>query len=402
MAPRNKSPSISNLQKSHQVAQMCRVYSTASSVIVWLGPDRDDAHLIADFIAAVRDGVGPPYFPRRGRRRRIPSRGRRHSSCGGSGGEGCGVVGRRRVEKEVGEGGTVPVQETRLQGDKTESQNGNENSGHDTPVSGDTDDEETDDDSEEVAYDVSALGQIQNWTLLSLLESFSQRKCTLPEDQVYGLLGIADDAHQYGAPSYSKSAEEVFTDVALRGLERKDKGLSFLCFAGAGDHRNSKRLQLPSVTPIDVTAEGSHLSPDRFFANGEPLLYRTGTTRLQAVLQTLVYNIHIAFNKTLIPGSKSFSSIATGFLYSLGQGLGEEIREEGEDVERETPDYITSFLRWLGQDRRGRLDDEIRELFMGKRDSGPQTRWRTTKDELTRGEENYRILYSPSRMFINP
>lgn len=158
---------------------------------------------------------------------------------------------------------------------------------------------------------------------------------------------------------------------------------------------------MSSITAIDVTAEGSHFSSNSFFAGGEPLIYWTGITRLQAALKMPVYDVHITFNGILIPGTKSFSSIAASFLYSLGQGLGGDIAGACENSNETTPDYITCFLRWLGEDRRGRSDDQIWELFMGKQDYSPQAKWRKTKDELNRGKENDQILCSPSRLFIN-
>jgi len=508
-------------EKSLQVVQMGRVYSAAESVVVWLGEEQDDCHLIAESFIAARGRDGPPYFPpewgggmleadrlmqaaAKFLRRQWWGRlwviqevllARELEFCfgrwrfeepdvwlglagfvimllggeaqiGGSEREGIsrslmtigrlgGMRARRKKEK-----GLFRFEESEQSG-TVRDQDGRQESAD--PSEGETDDG----DSKEVVYDISALDPIQNYTLLSLLESFSERQCSLPEDQIFGLLGLADDADKYPAPDYSKPAEEVFIKVALRNLQDQERGgLSFLCFAGTGpkttgsDGRRRRLLQLPSwvpdwtsrrynclasrhihlstklqpepkfhlssdlktlcvhgavfdtvasITSIDVTAEGPHLSPDRFFANGEPLWYhRTGTTRLQAVLRTLVYDVNVASNKLLVPGTKSMSSIASGFLYSLGQGLGEEdMASSGEGgnettTTTTTPDYINCFLRWLREERRGRSDAQIRELFTGKQDSGLQTtKWKEIKDELTRGKDNYQMLYSPSRMFIN-
>jgi len=74
----------------------------------------------------------------------------------------------------------------------------------------------------------------------------------------------------------------------------------------------------------------------------------------------------------LTPGTKSFSSIAAGYMYSLGQSLGGDTSNNSNEAT--TPDYITCFFRWLEEDRRGRSDDQIRELFMGKPDLGPQAK----------------------------
>lgn len=52
-----------DVEKSLQVAQMGRVYSAAESVIVWLGEEEDDCHLVAKLLTAVREGDGPPVLP---------------------------------------------------------------------------------------------------------------------------------------------------------------------------------------------------------------------------------------------------------------------------------------------------------------------------------------------------
>jgi len=260
---------------------------------------------------------------------------------------------------------------------------------------------------------------------------------------VYGLLGVAEDADQYEKPDYSKAPFDVLTQVAVKNLTDETWGLRLLSLAGANNCSSDKNgLQLPSwvpdwtsrrhnrfvshtiyaplvlqkekpmlvfspdhrairvrgvvhsivshVIPTNVSAEGSHLSPAMFFdVDGKPLLYKTGITRLHAVFITLLYDLHRITGKRLAPGTTSFYDAVAAFLYRLGKGLdrGHEERVNDNTTDK-YPDYIASFLHWVGQDHRGAQSvEQILDLFLGKElRSDPQLAWKKRKDELTQGQ----------------
>ncbi|KAK4446584.1 heterokaryon incompatibility protein-domain-containing protein [Podospora aff. communis PSN243] len=434
-------------ERSHQVGQMGHIYSTARSVLVWLGEERedDDSHLVANQIASC--GVGkdmipfPPPGPEAERLLQAASQFVRRdwwsrlwviqevllaeelTLC----------LGRRRfpeMDVWIGVSGfIIPLGRSSSDSDCS------------------SEDTEQDAESGELPLPEPTHGR----TLFSLLEAFCDRQCSQTVDRVYGLLGVADDADQYEAPDYSKSSEEVFTGVAVQGFTNQDCGPRILCFAGQGDSRSNK-LKLPSwvpdwtsrrynclapptaylpsqlqhapefsfssdlatlrlrgavfdtvasVIPIHPASQGSCLPPDRFVADGKPLLYKTGITRLEAVFRMLTHDLHLVTDKRLAKGTKYFCDAVSAFLYSLGQP---NAKDDGNNpqVNGETcPDYITGFLHWLGEDRGGRSDQQILELLMGEDKSDTRRIWKRRKDEMTRGKWSYHAFYYISRTFSN-
>jgi len=319
-------------------------------------------------------------------------------------------------------------------------------------------DETDEDDGEAEEDELLTISPPRNWTLRSLLESFCERQCTLAQDQVYGLLGVAQDADQYEKPDYSKAPIDVLTQVAIKNLTDETWGLRLLSLAGTSNSSCDKNgLQLPSwvpdwtsrrhnrfapytiyaplvlqkekpmlafspdhravrvrgvihaivshVTPTNVSAEGTHLSPNMFFdVDGKPLLYKTGITRLHAVFITLLYDLHMVTGKRLAPGTRSFRDALAAFLYSLGKGLDRGHEERvNDDTTDKYPDYIASFLHWVGQDHRGAQSvEQILDLFLGKElRSDPRLAWKKRKDELTRGQYHYEHCHRVSRILVN-
>jgi hypothetical protein len=67
-------------------------------------------------------------------------------------------------------------------------------------------------------------------------------------DKVYGLLGLADDRDNYGAPDYSKSHMAVFAEVA-RAIVKDQGNLRLLDVAGIGDSLEGNTPGLSSWAP---------------------------------------------------------------------------------------------------------------------------------------------------------
>ena len=125
------------------------------------------------------------------------------------------------------------------------------------------------------------------------------------------------------------------------------------------------------------------MRPNSFISGrGEPLQYKTGTTRLQALFRTL-YDTNLDKYAPLGVGSGSFYDTAAAFLYGLGDGFagGSDTQATGEGP---LPDYVDRFLRWLQQGQNGRSKAQILELFLGKSD----TPWPQDEDPQ-RGARNY-------------
>lgn len=114
-----------------------------------------------------------------------------------------------------------------------------------------------------------------------LLDCYSIRRdrrfqTTDPKDKIYGLLGLASDVEQLDIlPDYTKSVEEIYTEVASKILSDGDFRLLQAC-----QHKDGRVLKLPSWVPdwrldllsspsdfvsigIKFRASGTHRCPER-------------------------------------------------------------------------------------------------------------------------------------------
>jgi hypothetical protein len=88
------------------------------------------------------------------------------------------------------------------------------------------------------------LAQIEDWSLLELLRLTRKYNATDPRDKVFALHGVVTDpASIGGAVDYSKSLEEVYTDVAVHELMQKK---TLFCLANAGISTYPQNPRLPS------------------------------------------------------------------------------------------------------------------------------------------------------------
>jgi hypothetical protein len=88
------------------------------------------------------------------------------------------------------------------------------------------------------------LAHIKDWTLLELLRLTRKYYATDPRDKVFALHGVVTDSESIGASvDYSKSPEEVYTDVAVHELMQRK---TLLCLANAGISKAPENPKLPS------------------------------------------------------------------------------------------------------------------------------------------------------------
>jgi hypothetical protein len=139
------------------------------------------------------------------------------------------------------------------------------------------------------------------------------------------------------------------------------------------------------------------------FCGQSQQLYETGIPQLQALFRTLL--VDCAGNFPLISSTRFFY-LAAAFLFELGlhaNPLREHMPQAAQP--KNEPDYITGFLRWRGEGRNGRSDQEILEPFLGNVNSSEYIEWQVGQKEIDRGRRNlgkYRALTrntAQSRLF---
>jgi hypothetical protein len=77
------------------------------------------------------------------------------------------------------------------------------------------------------------IGERDMYNLLTLLKRFGGQQSAKPEDRVYGLLGVATDAREYGPVDYSAPVQDVYAQFA-RATIQSSSSLDVLCMAGLG------------------------------------------------------------------------------------------------------------------------------------------------------------------------
>lgn len=270
-----------------------------------------------------------------------------------------------------------------------------------------------------------------SFQLLNLVKNYHSRQSSQPVDRIYGLLGLASNADQHSQPDYSKSAESVFTDFAVECLFLY-KSLHFLVKAGMNSP-TGQRLDLPSWVPNWTQSLSLHvfLGDGMAFANagiGQPAIlpsvsedrktlrakgilydavssikslpqfgmigdcywedmlpsrhpqpYRLrghNLTQLEALFRAIVLDLAIPRDdgslgpgRMPIPGGDRLFRMATAFLRELGMA---QAKSADQSLIEDLGDV---FLRWIGEERNGRADEDILELFLGQARASSYVQW---------------------------
>ena len=121
--------------------------------------------------------------------------------------------------------------------------------------------------------------------LETLLSSLHTLQCSNPLDTIYALLAIASDASSLdiGPPDYAKPVEEVYTNVVLRIIETKHS-LNILCQRWASAVHSSIKLPfwIQSYSPSATQHEGGTDAPQqrqRFVGDGRGSRFRAAGPR---------------------------------------------------------------------------------------------------------------------------
>jgi hypothetical protein len=277
--------------------------------------------------------------------------------------------------------------------------------------------------------------QVQS-NMLHLLRSCSTRQSTDPRDRFYAVLGLASDARNFGKPSYTIPAQEVFENFTQK-IMNQGQSLELLSYARSalitpeeGISCNLDFSVLPSWVPhwycgtksfrIDPTwyKAGASVQPNfqfepgTLFVNGvladtikkivaEPFLikekrhrftaamapglsspYPTGIPRLQAFFRTILADCTAPGMPRLDISSVEFGNLAAAFLlllpfnlYDDGKVLFETVQEKG------MPNYILGFLKLIGQEDTSANIKELLDLYFGSVFTEPE-------GDLHRGRHN--------------
>ncbi|KAH7161856.1 heterokaryon incompatibility protein-domain-containing protein [Dactylonectria macrodidyma] len=256
--------------------------------------------------------------------------------------------------------------------------------------------------------------------MLHLLRSCVVRQSTDPRDRFYAVLGLANDARDFGKPSYTSSAEGVYEDFARKIIHR-DQSLVLLSYARSGVITPEEGILchldfsvLPSWTPhwhwgtktfrFDPTLykAGASVQPDFHFEPGilsvsgvtadvvrqvvtGPYLserkrhwvnvamapglstpYPTGIPRLQAFFRTTLADCVAPGMPRLDTSSVEFANLAAAFLlllpfhlYDDGKVLFEMVEEEGK------PDYVLGLLNLLRQEPGSMTTQQFLNVYFG-------------------------------------
>ncbi|KAF4452935.1 HET-domain-containing protein [Fusarium austroafricanum] len=298
---------------------------------------------------------------------------------------------------------------------------------------------------------VVVVMQMSNWTsmvvnrawgsqvqpsMLHLLRSCLIRQSTDPRDRFYAVLGLASDAGDFGKPSYTISAEEVFEKFAQKIINR-GQSLELLSYARSGLITPEEGIScsldfsiLPSWVPhwhcgtkssrIDPTwyragalvQPGFHFEPRTLFVNGvmadmvseivtQPFLtkekrhwfnaamapglsspYPTGIPRLQAFFRTVLADCTAPGMPRLDISSVEFKNLAAAFLLLLPSNLFDDGKVLFETVgEKGIPDYALGFLKLIGQENPSMNTHELLDLYFGSVFKEPEV-------DLHRGRHN--------------
>lgn len=255
----------------------------------------------------------------------------------------------------------------------------------------------------------------ENNNAIDYLFSFGMRETSRPHDHIYGLLGIIPEKDRmlFGATDYGCRAEDLFINVAT-SLMVEYNSLELLLAAGiltTQTAASSTGMDLPSWVPnwtqpyvILKTSRYSrgkigffsqpvfHISEDRAKltveglefdviesvkivpakAQGEMPLWQDpltadertkdegGLPPLQKQIAALFLDVT---DLQRLDNESGFELTASFFkeLEDYGESLGR--REASNDLEN--LDYLAGFLRWTGETRNGRADEEILEKVFG-------------------------------------
>lgn len=256
--------------------------------------------------------------------------------------------------------------------------------------------------------------------MLQLLRSCLIRQSTDPRDRFYAVLGLANDARDFGKPSYTSSAEGVYEDFARKIINR-DQSLLLLSYARSGVITPEEGILchldfsiLPSWAPhwhcgtktfrVDPTwyKTGASVQPDFRFEPGilfvsgvktdavsevvtRPFLakekrhwvnvamapglstpYPTGIPRLQAFFRTVLADCVGPGMPRLDTSSVEFANLAAAFLlllpfnvYDDGKVLYEMVEEKGK------PDYVLGLLKLLRQEPGTMTTQQLLNVYFG-------------------------------------
>ncbi|KAM5349772.1 hypothetical protein ACJ41O_006277 [Fusarium nematophilum] len=257
-------------------------------------------------------------------------------------------------------------------------------------------------------------------TMVQLLRNCLSRQSTDPRDRFYAVMGMAEDAGDFGKPTYDSSVESVYENFA-RTIISRDRSLALLCYARSaiitpevGVRFPLESSILPSWAPhwvwglqtsrIDPSAYSATPSsrPECRFTSGElcvrgaiidavadiafqpflgkekrrwvelaigpglPVPYPTGIPRLQAFFRTLLADCFGPGMPRLDPGSEEFANFAAAFLFLLpafiyndGKVLFETVEAEGK------PDYQLGFLKLVESEHTSSPTQQLLETYFG-------------------------------------
>ncbi|KAH7196324.1 heterokaryon incompatibility protein-domain-containing protein [Fusarium flagelliforme] len=298
---------------------------------------------------------------------------------------------------------------------------------------------------------VLLVAEMPNWTtlvvnrawstqlppnMLHLLRSCSTRECTDPRDRFYAMLGLASDARNFGKPSYTISAEELF-EYFTQKMMNEGQSLELLSYArsalitpeeGISCHLDFSVLpswvpywysgtKLSRINPTSYKAgalvqPNFRFEPGTLFVNGvmadtigeivpQPFLikekvhrfkaamapglsssYPTGIPRLQAFFRTILADCMGPGMPQLDVSSVEFGDLAAAFLlllpanlYDDGKVLFETVQEKG------MPDYVLGFLKLIGQEDTSVNTKDLLDLYFGPVFTEPER-------DLHRGRHN--------------
>lgn len=145
------------------------------------------------------------------------------------------------------------------------------------------------------------LGHIEDWTLLELLRLTRKYNATDPRDKVFALHGVVTDPGSIGAAvDYSKTLEEVYTDVAVHELMQKK---TLFCLANAGISPRPENPKLPSWVADwshdnerkSIIAAGAKFNADR----GSPPILSISDDRKILTVRGFVFDTIAELNRVL-------------------------------------------------------------------------------------------------------
>ncbi|VUC27776.1 unnamed protein product [Clonostachys rosea] len=293
--------------------------------------------------------------------------------------------------------------------------------------------------------------ELTNMSLYNYMCFYGSRKASNPHDKIYALMGVAEDADDYDPPDYTKRVEDVFINFAMI-LGLQGGSLDFLDGAGVGHIARSGNsgLNLPSWVPdwtrltsartwmpINCGGQAMGRPPDYRFSDPHEILYaqgvvydvisevvptptnkasfplRTGIPALQAYFRAFDFDYDFHEEQTL-GGTDSISMFRsfTSFLLAGSPESLEEIEylsslatdsesEEEEQLTKIAVRSIEPFLKFTGDERRGRSDATILKDFFSEVDAHRYLEWLENDDLHTRFLRTTRYLRRKAYYFCD-